>query len=113
MKIIRDLNRDAVDVTESKSPEFEKTVRILIRCTEKDTFTLQKGESDAKINRKTSTKSKGKIPEDMETFFADVEDGTRSGQADIHGERVYYMPDDLLLASGIRFLLERGLLLEN
>ena len=51
-----------------------------------------------------------KIPEEIQEFFKDVSWELVPGRLDIHGERVYYMPENLPDMKGIRFL-RTGLLL--
>lgn len=60
---------------------------------------------------KTPARKKGKkLPEDLELFFQDISWEMDASRLDIHGERVYYMPEDLPDVKGIRFL-RTGLLL--
>ena len=51
-----------------------------------------------------------KIPAELEEFFRDVKWELKSWRLDIHGERVYYMPENLPELKGARFL-RSGLLL--
>ena len=54
-------------------------------------------------------KSGKKLPEDLELFLKETNPDVVGGaweadRFDIHGERVYYMPDDLPAMKGVRFL---------
>ncbi|MFR3414397.1 MAG: RsmF rRNA methyltransferase first C-terminal domain-containing protein [Coprococcus sp.] len=51
-----------------------------------------------------------KIPAELEEFFRDVKWDLKPWRLDIHGERVYYMPENLPELKGARFL-RSGLLL--
>ena len=55
-------------------------------------------------------KSKKKLPEDLEVFLEDTTWELDAARLDVHGERVYYMPEELPDVCGIRFL-RTGLLL--
>ena len=73
---------------------------------------LQKGETEESLSEKASNISSGKkkIPEDIQQFFQNVSWQLQPERLDIHGERVYYMPENLPDMRGIRFL-RTGLLL--
>ena len=80
---------------------------------------LRKGDEKAEAKRlaektaatKGSARKRGKkLPEDLELFFQDISWEMDANRLDIHGERVYYMPEDLPDVKGIRFL-RTGLLL--
>ena len=53
---------------------------------------------------------KKKLPKELEEFFDDVDWELDAACLDIHGERVYYMPQGLPDLKGVRFL-RSGLLL--
>ena len=95
-------------------PELTKTVRIFPhRMKGEGHFLalLRKGESDLKVNCSLSAaKGVKKIPEELSDFFKDVSWPLLPERLDIHGERVYYMPENLPDLKGIRFL-RTGLLL--
>ena len=55
-------------------------------------------------------KKSGKIPADLEEFMKQVTWKLDGSRLDIHGERIYYMPEGLPDVRGIRFL-RTGLLL--
>lgn len=93
--------------------ELKKTVRIFPHRMKGEGHylaLLQKGDKD--IIRELSGKKKGgkKIPEAIEEFFQDISWVLEGPRLDIHGERVYYMPEGLPDVRGIRFL-RTGLLL--
>ena len=70
---------------------------------------LQKGEPLPAKELKTKKKA-GKIPADLEEFMKQVTWKLDGSRLDIHGERIYYMPEGLPDVRGIRFL-RTGLLL--
>lgn len=98
------------EMTASKSPAFRKTVRIFPHKLHGEghyVALLQKGEPEEReVVQRRSRASAGvrKIPEELETFFADVSWKPKKERLDIHGECVYYMPEDLPDVRGIRFL---------
>ena len=64
-----------------------------------------------KRQKELKTKKKaGKIPADLEEFMKQVTWKLDGSRLDIHGERIYYMPEGLPDVRGIRFL-RTGLLL--
>lgn len=101
------------ELTESKDEAFKNTVRIFPHKMQGEGHflaLLQKGEQVDGPELTAVKKNKKKLPEDLESFLKDVNweiDGVR---LDIHGERVYYMPENLPDVKGIRFL-RTGLLL--
>ena len=101
------------ELTESKDEAFKNTVRIFPHKMQGEGHflaLLQKGE---KVNGPELTavkKNKKKLPEDLESFLKDVDWEIDGARLDIHGERVYYMPENLPDVKGIRFL-RTGLLL--
>ena len=70
---------------------------------------LQKGEPLPAKELKPKKKS-GRIPADLEEFMKQVTWKLDGSRLDIHGERIYYMPEGLPDVRGIRFL-RTGLLL--
>lgn len=100
-------------LAEDEYPEFVKTVRIFPHKMHGEGHylaLLQKGEkSGALLTRKNKNKPK-KLPEELEEFLGDIKKTFRPDRIDIHGGRVYYMPEGLPSLAGIRFL-RTGLLL--
>lgn len=101
------------ELTNSKSEDFKKTVRIFPHKMQGEGHflaLLQKGDSVEAASEYTEKKTKKKLPEDLELFLKDVSWELDPARMDIHGERVYYMPANLPDVKGIRFL-RTGLLL--
>lgn len=104
-----------VEVTENGIENMKNTVRIFPHKMKGEGHflaLLQKGESHTEGKNVASYAVKGgkRIPEEIAEFFKDVSWKLEQGRLDIHGERVYYMPDSLPDMKGIRFL-RTGLLL--
>lgn len=104
-----------VEVTETGIEDMKNTVRIFPHKMKGEGHflaLLQKGESHIEGKNVASYAVKGgkRIPEEIDEFFKDVSWKLEQGRLDIHGERVYYMPDSLPDMKGIRFL-RTGLLL--
>ena len=100
------------EVTEEKDEELKKTVRIFPHKMKGEghyVALLQKGEPLPAKELKTKKKA-GKIPADLEEFMKQVTWKLDGSRLDIHGERIYYMPEGLPDVRGIRFL-RTGLLL--
>lgn len=102
-------------MTATKNPELKKTVRIFphrMRGEGHYLALVRKGEKQSKprTERKVSGRKGGKMPEDLELFLENVTRAFEPERLDIHGERVYYMPEGLPDMRGIRFL-RTGLLL--
>ena len=100
------------EVTEEKDEELKKTVRIFPHKMKGEghyVALLQKGEPLPAKELKTKKKA-GKIPADLEEFMKQVAWKLDGSRLDIHGERIYYMPEGLPDVRGIRFL-RTGLLL--
>lgn len=100
---------------ESGNPDLSKTVRIFPHKMKGEGHflaLLQKGEPEEALPGSKSAMSLGKkkIPEDIQEFFQNVSWQLQPERLDIHGERVYYMPENLPDMRGIRFL-RTGLLL--
>lgn len=100
---------------ESKMADMEKTVRIFPHKMKGEGHflaLLQKGEKEEMRQERSTymTKSAKKVPEEIQEFFRSVTWELKPERLDIHGERVYYMPDSLPDMKGIRFL-RTGLLL--
>lgn len=93
--------------------DIKKTVRIFPHKMHGEghyVALLQKGETQPKEELKAARKNRKKLPEDLESFLQDVAWEIDGNRLDIHGERVYYMPEGLPDVRGIRFL-RTGLLL--
>lgn len=101
------------EVTKSKDPNFAKTVRIFPHHMkgEGHYLALLKKSEDAICPSSPVAEQKAKkIPAELEEFFRDVKWDLKPWRLDIHGERVYYMPENLPELKGARFL-RSGLLL--
>ena len=101
------------EVTESKNPDFAKTVRIFPHKMKGEGHflaLLQKGEAQENASSVSTSKKAKDLPEDLAAFFKDASWTPKAERLDIHGERVYYMPDGLPDLKKIRFL-RSGLLL--
>lgn len=101
------------EVTESGREELKNTVRIFPHKMKGEGHylaLLRKGEEVPKTVEAQEKKSNKKIPEELADFFANVSMDLNPSRLDIHGERVYYMPEGLPKLKGIRFL-RTGLLL--
>ena len=101
------------EVTESKSIAFEKTVRIFPHKMHGEGHylaLLKKGDASAEPVFHAVKKIAQKLPEELDAFFKNVSWKPDASRLDIHGERVYYMPEGLPDMKGIRFL-RTGLLL--
>lgn len=101
------------DKTESGEETLRDTIRIFPHKMQGEGHYLalvQKG--DAKESKVVSLSSTGKrkIPEELSRFLNDVNKEIDVSRLEIHGERVYYMPEGLPDVRGIRFL-RTGLLL--
>ena len=100
-------------VTESKNPELEKTVRIFPhRMKGEGHFLalLQKGEKREEGKRLPESGKNKKLPEELEEFLGHIDRKFDSSRMDLRGEKVYYMPEGLPTLRGIRFL-RTGLLM--
>ena len=77
---------------------------------------LQKGETGSSHSEKAGEKKEPirrrtkKLPEELENFLGKIKIELSPDRLDIHGERVYYMPEGLCDIRGIRFL-RTGLLM--
>ena len=95
------------EVTESKSEDFKKTVRIWPHKLQGEghyVALLQKGEP---VENTTVKESKGrtkKVPEEILEFFKEVDWEMDWSRLEIYSEKVYYMPAGIPDVKGIRFL---------
>ena len=95
------------EVTESKSEDFKKTVRIWPHKLQGEghyVALLQKGEP---VENTTVKESKGrtkKVPEEILEFFTEVDWEMDWSRLEIYSEKVYYMPAGIPDVKGIRFL---------
>ena len=95
------------EVTESKLEDFRKTVRIWPHKMHGEGHylaLLQKGERREEDGVVKKQKKAKKVPTELEEFFKDVTWEMDWSRLEIHGERVYYMPENLPNVKGIRFL---------
>lgn len=104
------------EVSGTKDPDLKKTVRIFPHKMQGEGHylaLLRKGKAEEKQVSARELKGnprKKKLPEELEAFFRDVDWELDASRLDIHGERVYYMPEGLPDLKGVRFL-RSGLLL--
>lgn len=102
------------ELTDSGRKELDKTVRIWPHKMHGEGHylaLLQKGETEGESTYRGSKKKPMKsIPEELQKFFEDVTWELDINRLEQHGERVYYMPEELPELTGIRFL-RTGLLL--
>lgn len=101
------------EVTDRKNPDLKKTVRIFPHKMHGEGHflaLLQKGQSGPQEIRTYGKKNVKAIPEELQAFFQNINMELDLNRLDIHGERVYYMPESLPDVKGIRFL-RTGLLL--
>ena len=100
-------------LTSSKNEDFKKTVRIFPHKMQGEGHflaLLQKGEKSDVLPVSEVRKEVRKLPDDLADFLKDITWELDPGRLDIHGERVYYMPEGIPDVKGIRFL-RTGLLL--
>ena len=62
--------------------------------------------------KEKASKRGGKLPEELEEFFRNFSWKPESSRLDIHGERVYYLPEGLPKLNGVQFV-DRDFCLEN
>ena len=100
------------ETTKSGDIAFLKTVRIFPHKMHGEGHylaLLQKGEPSAALKGSMKKKSGKKLPEELTAFLNEIDPSVAGGawmpeRFDIHGERVYYMPEGLPDVKGIRFL---------
>ena len=112
------------EVSRSKREDLSRTVRMFPHKLHGEghyVALLQKGEQPKEENEEQTRQRRikadriaktgvRKIPEELEAFFENVSWDLEKSRLEIHGECVYYMPEDLPDVRGIRFL-RTGLLL--
>ncbi len=101
------------ELTVTKDESFKKTVRIFPHKMQGEGHflaLLQKGEKVSNAELSDAKKGRKKLPEDLENFLKDIDWTFDTSRFDIHGERVYYMPENIPDVKGVRFL-RTGLLL--
>lgn len=112
------------EVSRSKREDLSRTVRMFPHKLHGEghyVALLQKGEQPKEENEEQTRQRRikadriaktgvRKIPEELEAFFENVGWDLEKSRLEIHGECVYYMPEDLPDVRGIRFL-RTGLLL--
>lgn len=101
---------------ENHSEEYRKTVRIFPHKMQGEGHYLalvKKGDDNTeRKNEKTAKPKSGakKLPEELEQFLKELAWDVDKSRLDIREERVYYMPENLPMLKGVRFL-RSGLLL--
>ena len=101
---------------EEHSEEYRKTVRIFPHKMQGEGHYLalvKKGDDNTeRKNEKTAKPKSGakKLPEELEQFLKELAWDIDKSRLDIREERVYYMPENLPMLKGVRFL-RSGLLL--
>ena len=101
---------------ENHSEEYRKTVRIFPHKMQGEGHYLalvKKGDDNAEGKNEKPAKPKGgvkKLPEELEQFLKELSWDIDKSRLDIREERVYYMPENLPMLKGVRFL-RSGLLL--
>lgn len=101
---------------EDHSEEYRKTVRIFPHKMQGEGHYLalvKKGDDNAEGKNEKTAKPKGgvkKLPEELEQFLKELSWDIDKSRLDIREERVYYMPENLPMLKGVRFL-RSGLLL--
>ena len=101
---------------EDHSEEYRKTVRIFPHKMQGEGHYLalvKKGDDHTeRKNEKTAKPKSGakKLPEELEQFLKELAWDIDKSRLDIREERVYYMPENLPMLKGVRFL-RSGLLL--
>ncbi len=100
------------EVTEEKDEELKKTVRIFPhKMKGEGHYVCPSAKGRTIAGKRAETKEEiQKIPADLEEFMKQVTWKLDGSRLDIHGERIYYMPEGLPDVRGIRFL-RTGLLL--
>lgn len=100
------------EVSTSGREELRKTVRIFPHKMHGEGHylaLLQKGENKERLKTSARKKAVHQLPAELEDFLQSVDPAMVGGsweteRFDIHGERVYYMSEDLPAMKGIRFL---------
>lgn len=100
------------ETTKSGDAAFLKTVRIFPHKMHGEGHylaLLKKGEPSGTLKGSMKKKSGKKLPEELTAFLHEIDPSVAGGawmpeRFDIHGERVYYMPEGLPDVKGIRFL---------
>ena len=101
---------------ENHSEEYRKTVRIFPHKMQGEGHYLalvKKGDGNAERENEKPAKTKSgakKLPEELEQFLKELAWDVDKSRLDIREERVYYMPENLPMLKGVRFL-RSGLLL--
>ena len=95
------------ETTMSGNPEFKKTVRIFPHKMHGEGHFLallkKNGTKEQQPQGKKNKKATA-IPEPLEMFFKDTNWELEGERLEIHGERVYYMPEQIPDVRGLRFL---------
>lgn len=101
------------ELTESRSTEMEKTVRIFPHKMKGEGHfiaLLKKNASTAPKRKRAETAGRKKLPEELEDFLRGLNCEIDRTRLEIREGRVYYMPEGMPELRGIRFL-RSGLLL--
>lgn len=99
--------------TDSRDEQYKDTVRIFPHKMQGEGHflaLLQKGEKTDSICKGNLKKGRKKLPEELAQFLSETDREFDSDRIEIHGERVYYMPQEIPDVRGLRFL-RTGLLL--
>ncbi len=95
------------EVTETKHPDFAKTVRIWPHKMHGEGHylaLLKKGDHTESSDRRIAKAKGKKVPEEILEFFQDVDWELDWSRLEQYSEKVYYMPDEIPNVKGIRFL---------
>ena len=101
------------EMTESKEETLKDTVRIFPHKMKGEghyVALVRKGEKAGQRELTLPGSTRRKVPEELTQFLKDVKKEFQPSRIEIHGERVYYMPEGLPEVRGIRFL-RTGLLM--
>ena len=101
------------EMTESKEETLKDTVRIFPHKMKGEghyVALVRKGEKAGQRELTLPVSTRRKLPEELTQFLKDVKKEFQPSRIEIHGERVYYMPEGLPEVRGIRFL-RTGLLM--
>lgn len=113
MKGYEGFRRGMPEFTESRREELADTVRIFPHKMKGEGHYLALLKKDGPVAKeapRAGKKGRHRLPEDLERFLSEVSWEFDSTRIEIHGERVYYMPEEIPDVKGLRFL-RTGLLL--
>lgn len=95
------------EVTESKNPDFLKTVRIWPHKMHGEGHylaLLKKREVQEDAPKRWTNAKPKKVPEEILDFFQNISWDMDWSRLELYSEKVYYMPKDIPNVKGIRFL---------